>query len=190
MSADPAAPTFFRSAADLRRWLAQHHAQADVLWVGFHHKASGVASVSYPEALTEALCQGWIDGVRKKCGAQRYMIRFTPRRKHSIWSRVNVKLAEELIAKRRMRAAGRAAFDARDPARTAVYGYEKPAGEFTPSEQKRFRSRKRAWAHWRTLPPHYHRRAIHWVVSAKKAETRKSRLARLIDACAAGQRTF
>lgn len=188
MSADPAQPSFFRNAAEFRRWLSAHHADAALLWVGFHHKASGLESITYPEALAEALCHGWIDGVRKRCGPQRYMIRFTPRRANSIWSRVNVRLAEELIAKRRMRAAGRRAFAARDPARTAVYGYENPDGEFAPAEEQRFRARKRAWAHWLTLPPSYRRKALHWIVSAKRPETRKSRLERLIASCSAGER--
>lgn len=190
MSADPTHPTYYRDAAELRRWLAAHHAREREWWIGFHHKGSGVPSVSYPEALAEAICQGWIDGVRKRCGPRRYMIRFTPRRAGSIWSRVNVALAEDLIARRRMRAAGRRAFAARDPARTAVYGYEQPAGELAAAYERKFRARKRAWAHWESLPPSHRRRAAHWVMSAKKEETRRSRLDRLIASCAAGERTF
>lgn len=188
MSADSAQPTFFRDAAELRRWFAKHHSSAAVLWIGLHHQASGRGGVRYHEALDEALCQGWIDGLRKKCGPQASMIRFTRRRPGSHWSVVNVARAQALIAAGRMRAAGRRAFEARDPARTRAYSFENPPQEFSAALARRFRAQRAAWAHFAAQPPGYRRRLVHWIMSAKREETRIRRLAQLIAASAAGRR--
>src|SRR5438477_11388235 len=120
----PNQPRFFATPADWRRWLAAHHKTHDELWVGYYKKGSGRPSITWPESVDEALCFGWIDGLRKSLDADRYMIRFTPRRPGSIWSEVNVKRAKELISQRRMRAAGKRVFLARDPEKTALYSFE------------------------------------------------------------------
>lgn len=188
MSTDPARPTFFRDAAELRRWFATHHASATVLWIGIYHQASGKGGVSYPEALDEALCQGWIDGLRKNCGPQASMTRFTPRRKRSYWSEINTRRALELIAAKRMRAAGRRAFEARDPEQTRRYSFENRPQAWSPELARLFRANRAAWQHFSAQPPGYRRTSIHWVMSAKRDATRLARLARLIEASEAGRR--
>jgi len=182
--------TFFNSNADFRRWLQKHHAAATELLVGFHHKDSERPGISYAAALDEALCFGWIDGVRKNVDATSYTIRFTPRRPGSIWSLVNVRHAERLIAQQRMAPPGAKAFDARDAKKTGVYSFEQKIHALDAAFEKKFRASKKAWAFWGALPPGYRRVAIHWVMSAKQQETRERRLGQLIDASARGVRQF
>ncbi len=179
---------FFESAAKLRTWLEAHHKNTSELWVGFLKKATGKPSVTYPEALDEALCFGWIDGVRKSIDAERYMIRFTPRKKDSYWSAVNTKRAAELKKRGRMAPAGLAAFEARDAERTRKYSFEREAAVFPPELERKFKGNKRAWMFFQTLPPGVRRVATHWVVSAARDETRQRRLAQLIEASADGRR--
>ena len=181
-------PKFFASREKFRAWLAKHHSAVAELWVGFYRKASGRASVTYDEALGEALCFGWIDGVRKRLDDEAYVQRFTPRRTGSYWSAVNVKRAKELIAQKRMTAAGQGAFERRDPAATAKYSFEREAPSFTPALLKVFRSNPAAWKFFQSQPPGYRRLMTFWVVSAKKDETRAQRLARLMKDSAARRR--
>lgn len=183
-------PTFFRTPADFREWLEQHHDAAPELWVGFHKKGSGRPSITWPESVDEALCFGWIDGVRKSLGDESYVIRFTPRRARSIWSAVNVRRVTELTRLGRMRPAGVKAFEARDPARTGVYSFEQPRESLTlgaPYKAK-LKASKRAWTFFRSQAPWYQRTASRWVMSAKKEETRLRRLAALIEDSARGRR--
>jgi len=183
------APRFFRSALEFRRWLASHHAAAKELWVGFHKVGVGRAGIRYAEALDEALCFGWIDGVRRSLGATRYTIRFTPRRPRSIWSAVNVARVEELTRLGRMRPAGVRAFAARTAERTGVYSFERlAAAKLTKSQEAALRANRRAAKFFDAQPAGYRRTAIHWVVSAKKEETRQRRLKLLISDSAAGWR--
>jgi len=182
------APTFFATPAELRDWLEGHHADVAELLVGFHKRGSGRPSITWQESVDEALCFGWIDGVRRSIDGESYSIRFTPRQKRSIWSAVNIKRAEELIAEGRMTPAGRAAFEARTEDRSRVYSHERSAAaELEPEQQARFEADAAAWAWFQSRPPFYRRQALHWVTSAKRAETRERRLATLIEDSAAGR---
>jgi uncharacterized protein YdeI (YjbR/CyaY-like superfamily) len=158
------------------------------LWVGFHKKASGLPSITWSEAVDEALCFGWIDGVRKSVNARSYMNRFTPRRPKSIWSAVNIRRVQELIRQRRMRAAGLKAFDARDPARTSDYAVERERATLDAALAARLRANRAAWRFFQDQPPGYQRTAIRFVMSAKQEATRARRLEQLVADSAAGLR--
>src|SRR5262249_55031350 len=155
--------------------LEKHHEIADELLVGFFKVDSGKPSITWPQSVDEALCFGWIDGVRRNAGPDAYTIRFTPRRARSIWSAVNIKRATELLAEGRMSAKGRAAFEARSEARSRVYSYEQTNHDFTPDYEKRFRTAKDAWAFFQRQAPWYRRVAARFVMAAKKEETRERR---------------
>jgi len=182
-----AEPAFFATEADFRRWLAANHATAPELLVGFWKKSSGKASIDWPQARDQALCFGWIDGIRKSLGDDAYTIRFTPRRKGSIWSKVNVDRFEALKAAGLMTAAGEAAYE-RDKHRSGVYSYEKPLASLTRQEEALFRKNKSAWVDWEARPAGYRRSALGWVTGAKRPETRAKRLAELIGVSAEGRR--
>ena len=188
MPVSQARPRFFASAPAFRRWLAAHHARVRELWVGFHKKDSGRPSVTYPEALDEALCFGWIDGVRKNVDATSYKIRFTPRKVDSFWSVVNTRRVAELTKAGRMQAGGLAAFARRDRARTRQYSYERGAAKLTPAEERRFKQEAKAWAFFRAQPPSYQRIGAWYLASAKREETRRKRLEALVAASARGER--
>lgn len=187
----PPLPTFFASPADFRDWLAQHHASEPALLVGLRKVGSGQPSMTWPEAVDEALCFGWIDGVRRRIDDTAYQIRFTPRKPGSIWSHVNVAKVEALLAAGRMQAAGLAAYAARSADRTGVYAFERsePAA-LAPAEQQLFAADVQAWAYFERCPPGYRRVMLHWVVSAKQAATRARRLAQLMQACAEQRRVL
>jgi len=180
-------PKFFKSPSAFRTWLEKNHESAAELLVGFYKVASGKPSITWPQSVDEALCFGWIDGVRRNAGQDAYTIRFTPRRARSIWSAVNIKRAAELLAEGRMSAKGRAAFEARTEERSRVYAYEQTNHDFSPEYEKRFRAAKNAWAFWQSQAPWYRRVTARFVMSAKKEETRERRLARLIDDSAHGR---
>jgi len=181
--------THFASPADFRRWLEENHLAAAELLVGFYHKSSGKGGLTYTEALDEALCFGWIDGVRRNTGADSYSIRFTPRKPGSIWSLVNVRHVERLTATGKMHAAGLKAFAARLAHRTGVYAFEQKEPPKLPAAyERKFRARKKAWAFFTAQAPWYQRTAIHKVVSPKQEATRLRWLDRLISDSAAGQR--
>ena len=180
-------PRFFAAPADWRAWLETHHATTDELSVGFWKRDSGKPSITWPQSVDEALCFGWIDGVRHRIDDAAYRIRFTPRRPGSIWSQVNLRRFAELKAEGRVAPAGQAAYDARK-SEAATYSYEKAADQFTPAEAARFQADPAAWAQFQAFPPSYRKVAIHRVTSAKSAETRAKRLDILIDATARGLR--
>jgi uncharacterized protein YdeI (YjbR/CyaY-like superfamily) len=180
--------TFFAEPADFRAWLEKNHDRASELWVGFHKKGSGRPSITWPESVDEALCFGWIDGVRKSLGPDSYMIRFTPRKARSTWSAVNIKRAQELAAEGRMRPAGLKAFEARTDDRSAIYAYEqRHAAKLDPEQEREFRANAKAWEYFQSRPPSYRRTATWWVVSAKREETRRKRLRTLIEDSAQGR---
>lgn len=182
-------PTFFATPADFRAWLQEHHQSERELLVGFYKKGSGRPSITWPESVAEALCFGWIDGIRRTIDDESYSIRFTPRKRGSIWSAVNMRLVEELIRDGRMQPAGLAAWEARDPAKSAIYSFEqKEAARLDAEAEARFRANPRAWSFWEAQPPGYRKQITHWVTSAKREETRARRLETLIADCAAGQR--
>jgi len=182
-------PRFFASPAEFRTWLEENHATAEELVVGFHKKATGRPTMTWTESVREALCFGWIDGIRRSLGEEGYTIRFTPRRPRSIWSARNVQHVEELIAEGRMRPAGLAAYEARSPERTAIYSFEqRHSARLDREQEKRFRAKPAAWSFFQEQPPSYRRTAIFWVISAKREETRTRRLEQLIADSAAGRR--
>jgi uncharacterized protein YdeI (YjbR/CyaY-like superfamily) len=181
-------PTFFPTPADLRRWLKKNHAKVAELWVGFHKKGTGRPSITWPEAVDEALCFGWIDGVRYRIDDSSYRIRFTPRKPKSIWSNVNVKRVAALKNLGRMLPAGLAAFAKADPKRAGVYSFERKNAALGAAYEKQFKANKKAWEFFRSLAPSYQRLATWWVISAKREETRRRRLDSLIARCAAGRR--
>ena len=181
-------PVFFATPEEFRAWLAAHHADERELLVGFHKKATGKPSMTWPESVDEALCFGWIDGVRRSLGEESYLIRFTPRKARSTWSAVNIDRARELIAEGRMRPAGLAAFEARTDDRSAIYAYEqRHAAKLEPDHEREFRANTAAWEYFQSRPPSYRRTAIWWVVSAKREETRRKRLRTLIEGSAHGR---
>lgn len=181
-------PTFFATRSEFRTWLEKHHEDEHELWLGLYKKSSGKPSITWPEAVDEALCFGWIDGVRKSIDDETYMNRFTPRNKRSNWSAVNIKRAKELIALGRMRPAGLKAFEARTDERSAVYSYEqRHAAKLDHAQERQLRANAKAWEFFQSRPPSYRKAAVYWVMSAKKEETRARRLAQLIDDSAAGR---
>jgi uncharacterized protein YdeI (YjbR/CyaY-like superfamily) len=185
----PAKPTFFPTPTAFRAWLEKHHETALELLVGFYKRDSGKASITWPESVDEALCFGWIDGIRRSLGPEAYSIRFTPRRATSIWSRINVDNVERLRKARRMRPAGLRAYALRTDANTGVYSFERfAAAKLTKTEERALRSNRKAAAFFDRQPPWYRRVTIHWVTSAKREDTRARRLAALIANSAIGQR--
>ena len=180
-------PLFFPTSDDLRRWLLAHHASAPELWVGLHRKGSGRASITWPELVDQLLCFGWIDGVRKSLGDDRYMIRTTPRRAGSRWSAVNRRRVPALIETGLMTPAGLAAWEARDEAE-AGYSFERENASLGEAYEAELRRDPAAWAFWQAQPPGYRKTAAWYVISAKREETRRRRLRTLIEDSAAGRR--
>ncbi|MFZ0707778.1 MAG: YdeI/OmpD-associated family protein [Candidatus Korobacteraceae bacterium] len=179
---------FFKTPAEFRKWLHTNHADVTELWLAFYKKDSGRASVTYSEALDEALCYGWIDGVRKAADDISYTQRFTPRKPKSIWSLVNIRRVNELTQFGRMTAAGLTAFKTRDEKRAQLYSYENHARALGEAYEKRFRANKKAWAFYEAQAPWYRRTSSFWVTSAKQEETRLRRLEQLIACSAKGER--
>lgn len=183
------APRFFRTPAAFRKWLDANHDSASELMVGFYKKDSGRPSITWPESVDEALCYGWIDGVRRSLGEERYTIRFTPPKATSIWSNVNIAKVEALLKAGRMMPAGLAAWERRDPARSGIYLFERSdIVAFDAELERRFKRNRGAWKYLQAQPPGYRRLATHYVVSAKRPETRERRLAALVDYSARGER--
>lgn len=176
-------PLFFPSQAHWRAWLEKHHADTREVTLGFHKKASGKGGITPDQALDEALCFGWIDGVRHRLNGEAFTNRYTPRVKRSHWSRVNIAKYRELEAAGRVHAAGRAVFEARDPSRDG----ERELG-LSDEFEREIKRHEPAWEFWSKQPPWYRRIASFWVMSAKQEVTRKRRLATLIDDSAQGQR--
>ncbi|MES2885892.1 MAG: YdeI/OmpD-associated family protein [Pseudomonadota bacterium] len=182
-------PTFFKTASTFRSWLQQHASSERELLVGFYKKDSGRASITWPESVDEALCVGWIDGVRKGIDEISYQIRFTPRKASSIWSAVNIKRIEVLSAEGRMTPAGIAAFEKRSESKSRTYAYEQATeAMLTPAAEQQFKANTAAWQHFMAQPPGYRRQMLWWIVSAKQHATRDKRLAKLIEISQLGKR--
>jgi uncharacterized protein YdeI (YjbR/CyaY-like superfamily) len=180
-------PMFFATPAKFRAWLERYHASRKELFVGFYKRDSGKPSITWPQSVDEALCFGWIDGVRRSLGSDAYTIRFTPRKPTSVWSAINVDKITQLKKSGKMREAGLRAFAARTAAKTGVYSFERnEAAKFTASQVRALRANRKAAAFFDAQPPWYRRTATHWVISAKREETRARRLALLIADSAAG----
>lgn len=172
---------FFKDAAALRKWFETNHAKKDELWLCYYKKGSGKKSVSYGESVDQALCYGWIDGITKGIDEEKYCQRFTPRRKNSIWSAVNIKKMETLIASKQMMPAGLKVFNERNPERANLYSFEQEKHEFPQKYLKKFKANKTAWKNFNEMPPSYRKQATWWVISAKQEETKLRRLAALMD---------
>ncbi len=183
-------PTFFATPARWRAWLERNHGRQNELWVGFHKKANGHPSITWPESVDQALCFGWIDGIRKSLGETSYVIRFTPRRQGSIWSAVNIRRLEALIRDGVVAPAGLAAYARRTAAKSAIYAYEqdRKAAALPDDLVREFKRNRAAWAFHSAQPPGYQRTAAWWVLSAKQDATRRKRFATLVADSAAGQR--
>lgn len=180
-------PIFFRTPADFCAWLEEHHATTDHIWVGYYKKATTKPSVTWEETVEEALCFGWIDGIRKSIDGESYMNRFTPRNPKSVWSKRNIELADRLIAEGRMRPAGLAAFAHKDVHADSGYATATD-GALTDRMVAHFKKNQAAWAFYEEQPPGYRRQVARWVTSAKREETRERRLAMLIEESANGRR--
>jgi uncharacterized protein YdeI (YjbR/CyaY-like superfamily) len=181
-------PIFFATPAEWRAWLEQNHASKDEVLVGFQRKAAGRLSMTWSESVDQALCFGWIDGVRKGIDETSYSIRFTPRRARSIWSAVNIKNVERLTEQGLMHPSGLAAFERRSEERSKTYSYERADANLGGEYERKFRANKGAWAFWESQPQGYRRTATWWVISAKQEATRHRRLATLIEDSAGGRR--
>jgi uncharacterized protein YdeI (YjbR/CyaY-like superfamily) len=181
-------PKFFASSARLREWLHKHHASRTELWVGLYKKGTGRASITWPELVDQLLCFGWIDGVRKSLDAESYVNRVTPRRPRSNWSAINLKRVQELSDAGLMEPAGVAAHQGRDEARTGRYSSEQKNVSFGEALEAEFKKHKRAWSFFTAQPPSYRKVATWYVVSAKREETQRRQLERLIRDSARGER--
>jgi uncharacterized protein YdeI (YjbR/CyaY-like superfamily) len=179
-SDDMEKPTYFANEGEFRSWLEANHRSAPELLVGFWKKSLGKPSIDWPQARDQALCFGWIDGVRRSLGDEAYTIRFTPRRKGSIWSKVNVARYEALAASGQMTEEGVRAYE-ENKHKSGLYSYENKQKELTAAEHKLFRKNKAAWTDWEKRPPGYRKVVLHWITSAKRDETRAKRLATLIE---------
>lgn len=177
---------FFTNKSELRKWLARNHGKADELWVGYYKKATGIPSITWPESVDEALCHGWIDGLRKSIDEKSYCIRFTPRRAGSAWSDVNIRRVKKLTELGKMEPAGISAFECRkmDSASNAV---KRANIRLSRQFEDRLKSNKKAWEYFNGMAPSFRKMSIGWVMSAKKEETRLRRLAVLIDSSEKGR---
>ncbi len=187
----PTEPIYFQNPEALRRWFAESSSSATELIVGYMKVATGLPSVTWPQSVDEALCVGWIDGIRHRIDDARYQIRFTPRRPGSNWSAVNIERVAVLQAEGRMTPAGLAAFERRSEDRSGKAAYEQPEmPELSAAQARLFRAQPQAWAYFESLPPGYRKKVTWWVTSAKRLPTQEKRLAKLMAACARGERQF
>ena len=186
-----AEPIFFPTPTAFRKWLKKNHASSREQWVGFYRKASGRPSITWPESVDEALCVGWIDGLRKTIDAESYKIRFTPRKKESNWSAVNIGRVKELTKQGRMQPAGVKAFALRKAEKSGIYAYEnRKRAVLCKADEKRFRGNKKAWEFFQRQAPSYRQNVIWALATAKKEETRQRKLERLISESEAGRRIY
>jgi uncharacterized protein YdeI (YjbR/CyaY-like superfamily) len=182
-------PVFFATPDSFRRWLVKNHKRAVELWVGYYRKDSGRPSLTWPESVDEALCFGWIDGIRKKVDDESYKIRFTPRRPKSTWSAVNIARIALLMREARVQPAGVAAFSRREESNSRKYSFEnRESAKLTEADEREFRRDLAAWEFFQRQPAGYRRLTAWWVISAKRPETRRARLQRLIETSRARRR--
>ena len=185
---EPSNVIFFESPAELRKWLTEHADKETELWVGMHRKSTGKPSVSWAQIVDQALCFGWIDGIRKSIDAEAFAQRLTPRKKGSNWSAINIRRVRELESEGLMKPSGLRAFQARDPKKSEIYSYEQREAALDAEAEALLRANHKAWKFFNEQPPSYRRPATWWVISAKKEETRQRRLETLIEDSAAGRR--
>lgn len=185
MSGDP---VFFEDTVEFREWLQQNHDGEDVLWVGYYKVSTNKASMRWEESVREALCFGWIDGLRQSIDEESYKIRFTPRKPDSHWSKKNIRMVEELIEEERMHPTGMEAFKQMNEGNAGKASYERKNIELKKEYETKIRSNERAWKFFQELAPGYTKTSIHWVMSAKQEKTRRRRLQILIESCAEGKK--
>ncbi|MEQ8905897.1 YdeI/OmpD-associated family protein [Ekhidna sp.] len=174
--------TFFPTPQDFRKWLEENHKTETELWVGYYKKTTDRPSITWPESVDQALCFGWIDGIRKKIDEEAYQVRFTPRKPKSHWSHVNIKRIEELKKEKLVMPAGLEAYSKRDPENTGKASFEQKKVTLSTAFEKRFKANKKAWDFFNSqIAPSYRKQSIHWVMSAKREETREKRLTTLIE---------
>ncbi len=183
-------PIFFADSGLFREWLVENHATQTVLLVGFYKVGTGKLSMTWSESVDQALCFGWIDGVRKSIDKESYSIRFTPRKPNSIWSNVNVDKVENLKALGLMHDKGLKAYELRSVDKSGIYSFEQDDWKFTEEMQSIFKTETTAWDFFQQQAPSYRKMAIHWIVTAKQNATQLSRLQKVIDACSAGKRLW
>ena len=174
-------PIYFKSADEFRQWLAQNHLTQKECYVGYYKVKTGKPTMSWSASVDQAICFGWIDGIRRRVDEERYQIRFTPRKADSIWSAVNIKKVAELKAKGLMKKAGLESFEKRRDDKSSIYAFEQKLVELSPEYLKAFQQNKKAWAWFKTAAPSYQKTCIWWVMSAKQEVTRLKRLGILID---------
>ena len=180
--------TFFETQHQFRAWLEKNHQSANELYVGFYKVGTGKPSITWSESVDHALCFGWIDGLRKSVDDESYFIRFTPRKATSIWSAINIKKAEELIAKKLMHPSGLASFKLRKEHKSKIYSYENETVELSAEFEKKFKANKAAWKYFQSFPPSYRNTVIYRVMNAKQEATRIKRLEELIADSEAGRK--
>jgi uncharacterized protein YdeI (YjbR/CyaY-like superfamily) len=173
-------PKYFSDSSKFRKWLEKNHSNKKELLVGFYKKSSGRPSITWPESVEQALCFGWIDGIRKSIDAERYSIRFTPRNPKSTWSAKNIETVKKLVKTELIAPAGLVAYNNRKDNNSRIYSFEQRIVKFDPLFEKTFKKNKKAWNNFQLQPPYYRKTVAHWVMSAKKGETRLKRLNRLI----------
>ncbi len=181
-------PRYFKNSAKFRSWLAKNHAGSSELLIGYYKRHTGKPSMTWSESVDVALCFGWIDGIRRKVDEDRYTIRFTPRRPNSVWSQVNLEKVKALKKSGRMRLAGLEVYEARNRESSQRYSFEKAGVGLDPEYERAFKQKRKAWAWFQDLAPSYRKQSIWWVMSAKKALTRKRRLAALMECSAEGRK--
>src|SRR3954467_12208731 len=181
-------PLFFSDQQKFRAWLKKNHNKETELLVGFYKVTRGKESMTWPQSVDQALCYGWIDGIRKSIDDEAYTIRFTPRKKNSIWSAINIKKMEELTQKGLMQPVGLAVFQHRKDAKSAIYSYEKPPVVLDKQFEKKFKANKVAWTYFQSKAPSYQKTSIAWVMRAKQESTRIRRLDTLIKDSEQGRR--
>ncbi len=181
-------PKFFPTQNDFRRWLEEYHDKETELIVGFYKVSTGKPSMTWSESVDQALCFGWIDGVRRSIDAERYSIRFTPRKARSVWSAVNIKKIQALTAKGLMKPAGISAFEKRDEKRSKIYAYENEQKQFSDEFEKRFKANEKAWNFFEKQANWYKKQMVSWVMTAKQEVTREKRLEKLISESENGRR--
>jgi uncharacterized protein YdeI (YjbR/CyaY-like superfamily) len=181
-------PTFFPTPQDLRDWLDKNHKTEQELLVGFYKVGTKKPSITWSESVDQALCFGWIDGVRRSIDEESYSIRFTPRKPTSIWSVVNIKKIEELTKAELMKEAGLEAFKLRKEERSGIYSHEKEPSKLTSEYEDQFKANKKAWEFFEEQAPSYKKVMIHWIMSAKQDKTQISRLEKTISESENGKR--
>lgn len=184
------APYFFRNPYEFRAWLEQNHRSVTELWVGYHRVETGKAGMTWPESVDQALCFGWIDGIRKKIDDERYCIRFTPRKPDSTWSRINISKVEEMTRQGLMFPAGLEAFNLRKENKSGIYSFENEIKDLPDEYAEIFKKNKSAWEFYSAQPPSYRKTMTHWILSAKQEATKIKRLEKLISESGAQRRIY